>query len=86
MFIKLLILAALGYLAYRAARTVFQPRDTARPAGRRISSGRVDDVMVRDPFCGVYFPKREGVTAKVDGETLIFCSEDCRDRYLQGRC
>lgn len=40
-----------------------------------------DDLMIKDPECGVYFPQRQGVSLKMDGQTLYFCSEKCRDDY-----
>ncbi len=40
-----------------------------------------DDLMIKDPECGVYFPQRQGVSLRAGGETLYFCSEKCRDDY-----
>lgn len=45
----------------------------------------IDDVMLKDPVCGTYFPRREGVVAELDGEVHRFCSNACRDRFLQER-
>ncbi len=44
--------------------------------------GEIDDVMVKDPVCNVYIPKRLAVTIDVEGETLYFCSEKCKNKYL----
>jgi YHS domain-containing protein len=41
----------------------------------------IDDEMVKDPFCGVYFAKRDGVLLRHQGQDLYFCSEDCRDKF-----
>ena len=46
------------------------------------SAGQIDDIMVKDPFCETYFPKRDGVHLKLGGKDLYFCSTDCRDQYL----
>ena len=59
-------------------------------AGQRIMKGgeepsQIDDVMVKDPYCNVYFPKRDGVHVRIKGEDLYFCSETCRDRFLKER-
>jgi len=49
------------------------------------SAGEIDDVMIKDPFCEMYFPKRDGVHQKLDGEDLYFCSAECRDKYMASR-
>ena len=43
----------------------------------------VDDVMVKDPFCETYFPKRDGIKKVIGGQTYYFCSIECRDKYLE---
>jgi hypothetical protein len=45
----------------------------------------VDDEMIRDPECGVYFPLRNAVTLSENGRVIRFCSHACRDRYLARR-
>jgi YHS domain-containing protein len=42
----------------------------------------IDDVMVKDPFCNVYFARKEGIHLKFNGEDLYFCSTECRDKYI----
>jgi hypothetical protein len=43
---------------------------------------QVDDLMVKDPNCGIYFPKREGIRLQGANVDLYFCSAKCRDEYL----
>ena len=43
----------------------------------------VDDVMVKDPFCEVYLPRRKGIKDVIEGKTYYFCSIACRDRSLK---
>jgi YHS domain-containing protein len=38
--------------------------------------------MIKDPFCEVYFPKRNGVHLNLSGKDLYFCSNQCKDKYL----
>lgn len=38
--------------------------------------------MVRDPLCGTFVAEELSVSAKTGGETLHFCSRECRDTYL----
>ncbi len=37
--------------------------------------------LKRDPVCGTYVLAENAVCKKVEGETLYFCSEACRDKY-----
>ncbi len=78
-FILIIALAYLGFKVYKAWRAI-------QAGGRRAmegssAAGRIDDIMVKDPNCQVYFPKRKGIAMTVNGEELYFCSEQCRDQY-----
>jgi YHS domain-containing protein len=42
-------------------------------------------VMIKDPVCGIYFPQREGIELQHGGQTHMFCSVACRDRFLDQR-
>lgn len=79
---RFIILCLLIYLAYRAVKTLIaqsKPARTPEAAGGMIP---VDDVMVKDPVCETYIPKRDGIRVTVNGETITFCSTACRDKYL----
>jgi uncharacterized protein len=67
------------YVAYRVARRFLAGRG---PRPDHQDPGRIDDVMVKDPECGSYFPQRDGVVLKDGGRELHFCSRECRDRYV----
>jgi hypothetical protein len=79
--IRFLLLTLLGYLAYRVAKRWVRGRI---PSGRveGHAPGRIDDVMVKDPQCGAYFARRDGVALRHTGRDLLFCSRECRDNYL----
>lgn len=77
---RLLILIGLVYLLFRTARKRLFPSTLVKAA----PPGPVADEMVRDPLCGVYFPRREGVALTRDGEELLFCSDRCRCRFADG--
>lgn len=81
--IRLIVIVALGYILYRALKAwVLKAAPPIERGDRRTPAGHIDDVMVKDPYCEVYFPRRKGVPLKKDGEKLLFCSETCRDNYL----
>ena len=83
--VKLLILAAIAYAAYRAIKSVTGPGPESIPESGKKALGEIDDVMVKDPVCGVYFPKNQCITVKADGQELHFCSKKCRDQYLNAK-
>jgi hypothetical protein len=79
--IRVIILALIGYLAYRLTKRwlrskVFSDRvEGAEP-------GRIDDIMVKDPQCGTYFARRDGVALRHGERDLLFCSRECRDKFV----
>jgi YHS domain-containing protein len=82
MFIRVLIFTILGLFLYRALNA-WLGNSTAD--GQESGCGpptEVDDVMIKDPVCGIYFPQRDGVILKAAHEVLYFCSTQCRDSYL----
>lgn len=83
---RLLIFAALAYLVYRGVKSWILKNTRASDSsavGR--TAGEIDDVMVKDPYCEVYFPKRKGLHLKLEGQDLIFCSKECRDKFIAER-
>lgn len=79
---RLLILIILLYLGYRYVRSWTQKHLTASQTMANGRNGEIADVMIKDPFCNIYFPRSEGVPLTVQGGELIFCSSECRDKYL----
>lgn len=79
--IRVLVLAVLGYLAYRIVKRWVRGKILPGPMKDR-AAGRIDDVMVKDPQCGAYFARRDGVALRDAGRELLFCSRECRDKYL----
>ena len=79
---KLLLLIIIAYLVYRAAKS-WVMRNLQAPSRDDSHHPSIDDVMVKDPVCGIYFPQREGVELRRGGQTFLFCSAACRDRFLK---
>ena len=80
--IRFIILAVVAFVFYRALKSwMFPAQDASKSvAGKNI--GKIDDVMIKDPFCEAYFAKRNAVHLNFRGEDLYFCSLDCRDQYV----
>lgn len=80
--IRLIILVAVGYLLYRSIKSWMFPAASSMRSVSGQSNTKIDDVMIKDPFCGVYFPQRNGIHLRSDGQDLLFCSTRCRDEYI----
>ena len=82
--LRLLIIAALVYFLYRIFTRwmVGHSASSGRSVDRR-EAGAIDDIMVKDPQCEVFFPKNEAVRARIGGRELFFCSTECRDKFLE---
>lgn len=39
--------------------------------------------LKKDPVCGTYVSAAASITGKVNGQTIYFCSPECRDRYQE---
>ena len=83
---RLLLLCLLIYVGYKVLKAFASPRKPLRPSPTQSEGGdvtRIDDVMVKDPVCGTYIPKREGLRLLVHGEAVYFCGPACRTKYLE---
>jgi YHS domain-containing protein len=80
--IRFIILAIVAYVFYRALKSwMFPASDSSKSVSSR-NADQLDDVMIKDPFCEAYFPKRNAVHLKFDGEDLYFCSIACKEQYI----
>ena len=71
----------MGYLLYRSLRSwMFPDMKKNKVFGNK--TGQIDDVMIKDPYCEAYFPKRNAVHLNIDTNDLYFCSKECRDKYV----
>ena len=78
---KLLVVIIIVYRVYRAGKAwIKRSFDTLGQGGANHPT--IDDVMVKDPVCGIYFPRREGVELRHGGQVYLFCSKACRDQFL----
>ena len=79
---KLIIMLVVGYLCYRLLKNWMMAGGQPRGHVSASPKEQIDDVMIQDPACGVYFSKENAVRAQINGQELYFCSPECRDKYL----
>ena len=80
--IRFIIFVVVGYVLYRSLKSWMFPAASSSRSVSRKTATEIDDVMIKDPFCETYFPKRNGVHLKFGGKDLYFCSNQCKDKYL----
>ena len=84
--LRLLIIGVLVYFLYRIfTRWMVGHSASSGGAVNHRDKGAIDDIMVKDPQCEVFFPKNEAVRASIDGRDLFFCSTECRDKFLENQ-
>ena len=79
-----IILIILIYICYKTIKSLL----SSYTAGSKTKvyydeKEKIDDVMLKDPYCEVYFLERDGIHLNHEGENLVFCSTECRDNFLE---
>ena len=83
--IRIIILAVVAYVFYRALKSWMFPAPDGSKTVADKNIGKIDDVMIKDPCCEAYFPKRNAVHLNLDGQDLYFCSDACKEKYIAAR-
>ncbi len=71
-----------GFFKVRKFWLTLKKKVEDQVAGSTNTGGKLDDTMIKDPFCEAYFPKREGVHLRYNGKDLYFCSIACKDKFI----
>jgi len=53
--------------------------------GRRRAQVPAGGVLQKDPVCGTFVPVDSSKKLTAGGETLYFCSDECMQKYQEGR-
>ena len=80
---RLLVLIGLLYLCYRFLKSWMLKEKSSQKAASEKKPGEIDNVMVKDPYCGIYFAKRDGVHLNIKERDVYFCSNECKDKFLE---
>ena len=79
---RLLLGLGLGYLGYVIIKQVARSLGLWPQAPRPLAPDQEPDVLVQDPVCKTFIPRREALRAEKGGTTYFFCSEGCLKRFL----
>ncbi len=78
-----LLMLALARALMRFVGGVVQGASSqAGPAGRTPHTAPVPKKMIQDPVCGTYVLPGKALELSRGRETLFFCSDACRQKYL----
>lgn len=81
--IRLLIIIGVVFLVYKARKLWLNFKRSVEKAVDNLNAPeQIDDIMVQDPSCQVYIPRREALHVKHKGRDIYFCSEECKEQFL----
>ena len=79
---RLLLGLGLGYIGYVVIKKVAASLGLWPQAPKPLEKDQEPDVLVQDPVCKTFIPRREALRAEKDGVSYFFCSEGCLKRFL----
>jgi YHS domain-containing protein len=68
-------------IIFRLLKSVIQALVTPPKPAQDAGGGRPLAELQKDPVCGTYVAAAASVTSVVGGQTIYFCSEECRSKY-----
>ena len=80
--LRLLLGLGLGYLGYVIIKQVARSLGLWPQAPKPLEKEPGADVLVQDPVCKTFIPRREALKAERGGTSHFFCSEGCLKRFL----
>ena len=84
--VRLLVIGVLLYILYKLLTGPREKRVSgSRPAGQQASGNPVQDILVEDPVCHTYIPKRQAVQLHHDKKMYYFCSDKCCQTFLKDK-
>lgn len=84
--VRLLVIGVLLYILYKLLvgprkKGVYGSRQGDPPT----SGNPVQDVLVEDPVCHTYIPKRQAIQLHHDKKMYYFCSDKCCQTFLKDK-
>lgn len=70
-----------GYLIYLGIRKLARSLGLWPNESRRVAREGEPDVLVQDPVCRTFIPRKEALKVEKDGKVYFFCSEGCLKRF-----
>jgi len=80
-FFRIIFYALLIYVILKLFRLFQKPASSNR--NRVENKIKTQGVMVKDEVCNVYLPKDEAIKTIFQGKEYYFCSEKCKQKFLE---
>lgn len=88
--VRLVKLALLGLVAWVLYKLLWKGERPSIPFFKRKKKRQGSahaqtavEEMKKDPVCGTYLPEDQAVHYRRSGETYYFCSQECKQKFLQ---
>ena len=81
MLLKFIIIAAALFIVYKLFMGDKKKKEmrNEKVVEKKVAAGE----MVKDPICGTYVEKDGSIRVREGEKVHIFCSYECRDKYLK---
>jgi YHS domain-containing protein len=77
------VLKSIIGIVLKGVNEVMKPGSTTQATGSRPSNQvPLTGELKKDPVCGTYIAAATSIKEKVGGQTIHFCSTECRDKYV----
>lgn len=80
-FFRIIFYALLIYVILKLFRLFQKPTSPGRRSVE--NQARSQGIMVKDEICDVYLPKDEAIKTIFQGKEYYFCSEKCKQKFLE---
>jgi uncharacterized protein len=78
--LKVILYAFVAYIIFLLFR-FFSALNKASKTQR--ASKRISGIMVKDDICNTYLPKESAIKEVYKGKEYYFCSNECRQKFLE---
>ncbi|MBA3030983.1 MAG: YHS domain-containing protein [Desulfobacteraceae bacterium] len=85
MILRILVYSFIFYMVYRILKSLVGKNSQKGNAGYDYGRPEPENVLIKDPVCGVYFPKKDGISLREKGKEIYFCSQECKDKHVGQR-
>jgi YHS domain-containing protein len=82
---RLILGLVLGYVIFRLVKRAYRSFTLGPGSSPKAAPPpREPEVLVQDPMCGTFIPRKEALKTARDGKDFFFCSEGCLKRFRRG--
>jgi YHS domain-containing protein len=80
--IVITVLKSIIGVVLKGVAEAMKPGSTAPGAPRPSNQVPLTGELKKDPVCGTYIAAASSIKETVGGQTVHFCSQQCRDKYV----